>query len=283
MIPKHGFACLFLVSALSFVAPALALPIASANDTTISAMEVKFFARAYSTESDDVRVKRLENFVFGAASSDGTIKDRLDRLSGCVRVSRNSDQLNVPYVPRKRYNYAPPDPATASDYPRVTQLEQVLFGQSYIAEPVSKRLGRLEMREFGKVSSSTDLAVRTDALVAMAMPEQSFQPRVRTVSYQPSMNTAGNYHDNMFGLFRTTPDPRMQTQSSTVVDQIEFLENATFGKTRPNKTLQKRVHALEEKYYGSPKGEDKDLSTRVAQLLALVNSGSNRQILNRGV
>jgi hypothetical protein len=283
VIPKHGFACLLLLSAFSLATPVFAMQTVSVNDTAISGMEVKLFARAYNAEPDESRIKRLESFVFGAATSDGSVKERLDRLSSCVRV-KNSELGNVPYLPRKRYNYAPPDPATVSDYPRVTQLEQVLFGQAYVNDSISKRLSRLEMREFGKVSSSADLAVRTDALAAIATPEQSSQPRSRYVSYKPSARTAGDYHNNMFGLFRTTPDQRtMAQQPGTVVDQIEFLENATFGKTRPNRTLQKRVHALEEKYYGSPKTEEKDLSTRVAELLALVNGGGSRSILNRGV
>jgi len=110
------------------------------------------------------------------------------------------------------------------------------------------------------------------------------QPRLRTVSYQPSYAsantaTASDYHANFFGLFRSPEQASSvkMTQASTVVDQIEYLENATFGRTRPNKTLQKRVNALEEKFYGAAKvTSNKDLSARVSQLWSTVNNGASR-------
>ena len=301
MIPRHSFACLLIVSCFSAIAPALALTqLDTATDSKLSAIETKIFAHAYANETDADRVARVERFVFGSSSDVGTLNERIARLANAVSVKTVAD---VPYLPGKRAfsEWKPTAPVTGTtnaqlarptaSYPRVTQLEERLFGESYAAEPITKRLDRLEIREFGSLSKSNDLAVRVDTLVSFAVPEPpAYANPARVVSYQPtSINpVAGNYKTNMFGLFRTEPMHRAQaSQSYTVVDQIEFLENATFGKTRPNKTLQKRVNALEEKFYGAPKADsNKDISLRVAQLLSLVNNGaatpgSTRSSMNR--
>jgi hypothetical protein len=125
------------------------------------------------------------------------------------------------------------------------------------------------------------------------VPRPSLAP-IRLASYQPTSSRTGDYQNNFFGMTRSAiaaDRPTVSyasgvrgTQSYTVVDQIEYLENATFGKIRPNKTLQKRVGALEEKFYGAQKAEnEKDLTSRVAQLWHVANTGNrSNTVLNTG-
>jgi hypothetical protein len=300
MIRKHAFACLFLISSLTSVVPAFAAQSAtgSATDTTISALETKIFSHSYTRESEADRVARLERFVFSSTKTDGTLDERVSRLTSAVNIREVKDDS---YVPKRRpftdwtpSASRPVAPVVANtNYPRVNELEQRLFGQTYSNDPVAVRLNRLETRAYGKTSNSSDLAMRVDSLIETVVPRPSLAP-IRLASYQPSSSRGGDYQNNFFGLNRSASNadrPTVSyasgvkgTQCYTVVDQIEYLENATFGRTRPNKTLQKRVVALEEKFYGAPKAEsDRDLTSRVAQLWSVVSTGNrNHTVLNSG-
>ena len=299
MIRKHAFACLMLISSLTSVVPAFAAtPVTgSSTDTTLSALETKIFSHSYVRETEADRVARLEKFVFSGTNS-GTLDERVSRLTSAVNIRDVKDDS---YVPKRRPFAAwtpsadrPAAPVVSNaNYPRVNELEQRLFGQTYSNEPVATRLNRLEVRAYGKPSGNSDLAMRVDNLISTVVPRPSLAP-IRLASYQPSSSRAGDYQNNFFGLTRsaTTADrPTVSyasgvrgTQSYTVVDQIEYLENATFGKTRPNKTLQKRVGALEEKFYGAQKAEsDRDITSRVTQLWHVANTGNrNNTVLNTG-
>jgi hypothetical protein len=302
MIRKHAFACLMLISSLTGVVPAFAAtPVnGSSTDTTLSAMETKIFSHSYIRESEADRVARLERFVF-SSTNNGTLDERVSRLTSAVNIRDVKDDSYVPkrrpftdWTPSANKPAAPAAPVVSNaNYPRVNELEQRLFGQTYSNEPVATRLNRLEIRAYGKPSSNSDLAMRVDNLISTVVPRPSLAP-VRLASYQPSASRAGDYQNNFFGLTRsasTADRPTVSyasgvrgTQCYTVVDQIEYLENATFGKIRPNKTLQKRVGALEEKFYGAQKTEsDKDLTSRVAQLWHVANTGiRNNTVLNTG-
>lgn len=314
MIRKHAFACLLLISSLTSFAPAFAAgglngASIATTDTTLSALETKIFSHSYARESESDRLARLEKFVFSGTNNEVSTNERVARLTSAVNIRKVGDE---PYLPKRRpftdWTPSANKPATPvssnTNYPRVNELEQRLFGQTYAGEPVATRLNRLETRAFGKTSNSSDLAMRVDSLIAYVVPRPSLAP-IRLASYEPASSASyssssassfrgGDYQNNFFGITRSAanaPHPTVSyasgvrgTQCYTVVDQIEYLENATFGRIRPNKTLQKRVDALEEKFYGGPKAElNKDLTSRVAQLWHAVNTGSrSNTVLNTG-
>jgi hypothetical protein len=224
-------------------------------------METKLFRHPYANESADARITRLEKFVFGAQDTDASTKERLNRLSACVPTKAIASTPSAAPVAI---------PADISKYPRVTQLELILIGKSYFGEPIARRLSRLELTQFGAVSTSTDLAERADRLSAIAIPGWNTSRKIQLASYQP----AATPNRAMTGFIHTVSDAPKRVQITTVVDQIEYLENKTFGKIRPNIKLQKRVSALEKTYYGEARSEDDTLTLRVSQLLSSVNSGS---------
>src|ERR1700691_1296392 len=61
--------------------------------------------------------------------------------------------------PNAQSDLAPADP-----YPHITNLENAILGQSFLGQPLSKRLTRMEVKAFGSSSSNPDLSERTDAL-----------------------------------------------------------------------------------------------------------------------
>ncbi len=56
------------------------------------------------------------------------------------------------------------------NYPKVTQLEQLVFGQTYLGEDIVNRISRLESRVFNRVSQNMDLSQRVDILSAQISP-----------------------------------------------------------------------------------------------------------------
>lgn len=317
MIPKQEFArlcALFAITVASNAAPALAYSAVDAPsaDNKITALEVKLFSHSYSKDSDADRVARIERFVYGGTKNVGTVDDRVQALAGAVNI-RNVGE--APYLPKKKpmTEWTPASQIgklPTSSYPRVTDLEQRLFNQTYSDQPILVRINRLESKAFGRTSTSTDLAVRVDNLVSYVVPTAQVPSR-RTPGNSSiasmSGTGGGNYRSNFFSLNRSA-DMSMsgasgtagsygafgssssratelasisRSEHNTVVDQIEYLESNTFGKIRPNKSLQKRVDALEAKIYGAPKADnDKDLSARVTQLWSAANSHRSSSMNN---
>ena len=278
MIPKHGFACLIFLFASSIISPANAAMMSN-NDTTIGAMEAKLFSHSYPVEKDSARLTRLERFVFGTASSDGSLDERLTRLKACIAVKPNAiAPITLVPINHVASENAYTSLANISSYPRVTQLEMRLLGHSYFGEPIAKRLSRLEISEFGTASTSKDLAERMDVLSAVTTSNAEKTKVNELASYQSPEKTIDNYRTHVYRLFQYGTVAQTKEQPNTVVDQIEYLESTAFGKIHHNKPLQKRVDALEEKYYGALKVDDKNLTYRVAQLLSLVNNGSAKNL-----
>ncbi|MBU6455703.1 MAG: hypothetical protein KGS72_28290 [Cyanobacteria bacterium REEB67] len=274
MIPKHGFACLLLLMTLSFNAPVYAA-VVSGNDTAIGAMESKLFSHPYSLEADDKRLNRLEKFVFGEASASSPASERLNRLTACVALRNNhAKSINSPAFAPAMADLAPLNLLNVSSYPLITQLEMRMLGKSYLGETVTDRLCRLEIKEFGRASRSNDLAARVDTLNAITTSNAEKTRVNELANFQSPTTVVENYRRHVSQIFRTGATAQTKEQPNTVVDQIEYLESAAFGKKCFSKSLQKRVDALEEKYYGAMKVDDKNLTYRVAQLLTLVNRGS---------
>ena len=105
MIPKRAFACLTLASCfanlgLGMVSPAWAFTgsvsgnTSTVIDTKLSAMEVRMFAHAYKSDTDLARVARVERFVFGGTKDDGTVSERIERLSQLVKTDINESDIN---------------------------------------------------------------------------------------------------------------------------------------------------------------------------------------------
>lgn len=147
-----------------------------------------------------------------------------------------------------------------------------LLNRSYFGESIFLRLSRLELHEFGAVCTSNDLAGRMDTLSACAVSNATKTKVNELASFQSPATALEVYRNHVNATFQTGTVARKEDQPYTVVDQIEYLESAAFGKTRPNVSLQKRVNALEQKYCGRSKVDDKTLTYRVAQLLYLLNN-----------
>lgn len=160
--------------------------------------------------------------------------------------------LSVWCPARAKQADCPPDEGPAVDrsdpYPRITALENAIFGKSFLGQDLSQRLARMERKVFGTSSDQAALSDRTDKL----------EDYVEQTTHQP--------------LFK--PDPGTQCAADdddqAQADQFDYprvtaLENAILGQTFPSEPPADRLSRMEAKAFGVP-SSNPDLSERTEVL-----------------
>lgn len=144
----------------------------------------------------------------------------------------------------------------ADTYPHVTSLEKEILGSSYIGQPLSARIVRMETKAFGAPSKSDDLGERTDNLEQFAEQKLHKKPFL-----------ADQVADST--IEETSAPERSQGEGSTQLQSayphITDLENSILGQASPSLPLEKRLSAMEVKAFGSASKSD-DLSSRTDAL-----------------
>jgi len=153
------------------------------TDTNIVKLEKRFFEHDYPKDTTEARVERLEKMVFGEAKT-GPVQERLTALMSAVPLTDNTEASsnlsshdadsnsssnydstrsakNVPTADVKDFEDAP---GPVGNYPAISAIENRLLGREYNDEPARKRLDRLEMKAFGKLSGMDDMTERMDRL-----------------------------------------------------------------------------------------------------------------------
>ena len=144
----------------------------------------------------------------------------------------------------------------ADTYPHVTSLEKEILGSSYIGQPLSARIVRMETKAFGAPSKSDDLGERTDNLEQFAEQKLHKKPFLADEVADSTIDE--------------TPSPERSqdggsTQLQSAYPHITDLENSILGQASPSLPLEKRLSAMEAKAFGSPSKSD-DLSSRTDAL-----------------
>ncbi len=300
MLPKLGLACLCVFSCLSTMMPVFAQSATASSINKIASLEVKIFAHPYKSEKLPLRVARLERFVYGQEDS-SSLDDRISRLtsqlSATAMPSNSVSTTDSSMVQKSKTNAL----QAVTKYPRVTELERQILERSFENDQITARLSRLESKVFGGACTQVDLAARVDRLAEYAYMTPQVEaleraeflrvsnlrngsyPRIvnypRNASYQHNVNDLRNVGDlqnvtslpNVINLQNVSCRPKQVFVS--VVDEIELLETMAFGKISASKPLAQRVYALEVSFCGvSQSDNEKDLTTRVALLLAKLNN-----------
>jgi hypothetical protein len=150
---------------------------ASQYSATLTTMEKSLFGIDYSTQSDDVRVKRLEEEVYGA-STNAPIATRVGKLSKSLSADVIKDQIKP-----KRDTFEDPSDSIKEDipkadpnvnYPIVNKLEDKVFRKEFKTTDINQRLANLERSVFKKTYSD-DLNSRVDRLRAAVLPQSLAQ------------------------------------------------------------------------------------------------------------
>ncbi|MCX4275521.1 MAG: hypothetical protein OSJ27_07060, partial [Candidatus Gastranaerophilales bacterium] len=124
----------------------------------LTKIETNLWDLNYQNETNEVRLKRIENEVFGTSNSKGSIQDRINKLNTALGLESLAE-AKAPVSELYK------DEDSGINYPVVDMLETQLLGQNYKKENIYKRLERLEGKVFGSAQKG-DLAQRTDNLKA---------------------------------------------------------------------------------------------------------------------
>ncbi|MBI2810016.1 MAG: hypothetical protein HYX67_04205 [Candidatus Melainabacteria bacterium] len=231
-------------------------------------LEQKFFGHTYDNETDEDRAQRIEKLIYGTAS-EGTAAARIKKLASVTYLDTRPDPVETPAAsaPRSAASTSTPAPVPAPvpiSRPSVptpvpiplAKKEEEILGATYIGQPLSARIVRMETKAFGASSKSDDMGERTDNLEQFAEQKLHKKPFL-----------ADEVADS---TIEETPEPGQSpaqgsSQLQSAYPHITDLENSILGQASPSLPLEKRLSAMETKAFGSASKSD-DLSSRTDAL-----------------
>jgi len=199
-------------------------PTTQQQQQTVQTLEDTLFGVRYDQEAMADRLSRLESTVFGQPQSKLSVEERISKLQGALspsslgalsplskptatpvsdktgdnagKSSSATKNLNQPLPntaaaqPEPNGNVAPsaaqakPAPGE-TDYPTVSQMEQKVFGKTFVQEDITNRLARLEKRVFQTVQRGA-LADRVDNLRLMVLGDTGNNNNQAATSQAPT-------------------------------------------------------------------------------------------------
>lgn len=246
----------------------------------LTKIETTLWDLNYQNETNEVRLKRIENEVFGTSNSKSSIQDRINKLNTALGLESLAE-AKAPISELYK------DEDSGINYPVVDMLEMQLLGQNYKKENIYKRLERLEGKVFGGAQKG-DLAQRTDNLkakIAVTRPSSSL-PNYQTGEYYQPRNSAPQYsfgdeytEEDIIAKSRSDAQKRNNPRQydnysydygyggSDASLQIAGLENSLFGQTFSYDPMAVRLNRLERRIFQRDFASDDEYS-RIARLQA---------------
>lgn len=141
---------------------------------TLTKMEKSLFGVDYDSQSDDARLKRIEDVVYGKDST-GPTQQRVNKLSKDL----SADLIGQEIKPKKDsfededagYKEQPLKADKNVNYPIVDSLEKKVFQKQFKGTDINQRLANLEQNVFKKTYND-DLSSRVDRLKMAVMPQK---------------------------------------------------------------------------------------------------------------
>lgn len=259
----------------------------------LTKIEKSLYGIDYSTQSDEVRIKRIEETVYGNAST-SPIQQRYNKLTKDL----SADVIGQEIKP-KTDTFAEdednskeatiPKEDSSVNYPAVDNLEKTVFNKTFKGIDINQRLANLEKNVFKKTYSD-DLNSRVDRLKTAIMPskvaqnydsdEDNYDQNDTNNTYSSSdiddlLNSSNQNNNNLMGL-RGQPSgfganiPSYNKNNSVLDDyensgdidvEIGSLEKKVLKRTYPNDTISNRLLRMEVKVFNSTFTDD-DEQTR---------------------
>ncbi len=201
----------------------------------LNSLETRFFEHTYAQDTTEDRLTRLEKMVFGEART-GDDQSRLQQLLAAVPAaapdasdqSQSQSQTSASSQSGSSNQQGggqsqggdDSDTSSGTDYPRVTELENVLLGKTYQGEPIKHRLDQLELKIFGKSHAGEDLADRVDRIAQYADKKFRGGPGAAAVQSEPT--------------------------NGTIEQKVAWLETQIEGQAFPQKPMIERLRPLEQ-------------------------------------
>ncbi|MCA9805721.1 MAG: hypothetical protein KC777_27305, partial [Cyanobacteria bacterium HKST-UBA02] len=288
---------LALLSPLFSTQPAMGA-LSSADTAGLESLENKYFDHTYPKDTDEARIERLEELIFGEAKT-GDDNTRLSSLLAAVPSLQSSGPPSSSPSPAAGQSSpsgnngndntdADPDD-TSTDYPRVDAIEQVMLGKVYKGESLKRRLDQLEIKAFGKSPNIPDLSDRVDnleryvdshyhkSISQITDPRKIYNyssPEESPSTYRaPAYSGSGSYGmapPMASGMPGSMPPVAPPGPTTPIPDQVSWLENQVFGRSNPQMPLVERLQKLDQAVFPS---EPPDSSASIPmQVKVLINA-----------
>lgn len=246
----------------------------SQYSSVLTKMENSLFGIDYNNQSDDARLNRIEQSVYGAASSSPEAK-RIDKLKNDLAVDVVDQKIKAKCDSFEDSQDSPAEAIPKADsnvnYPIVNELEKRVFNKEFKTNEINQRLSSLEQNVFKKTYND-DLNARVDRLRVAVMPEKTFVAEDNDNSQyyesQDDTETGAAAPDDLAGV-------PSYNQNNSVLDDyqgeanitvpLSALEKKMLRKSFPDDTVANRLTRLEMKEFSSTFPDD-DEQTRLGRI-----------------
>ena len=223
------------------------------QDIQLSKIETSIWGFDYQKDDLPKRLTRIENNVFGQASSGLSIDKRIQKLNEALGFESYEDS--------KKQAYEIDDTEVAGvNYPQIDALEYQMFNTTYEKENIYKRLDRLEKKIFGS-SQDGNLASRTERLKAYIKKD--------AIAQDPSYHYEKPY--TMTQDIEQYMGSQNKYENSDIFIQLAGLETILFSKTYSQDPVGLRLNRLERKIFQRDFSSD-DEYLRLQRLQAAANA-----------
>lgn len=197
----------------------------------LSKIEENIWGFAYTKDSTQKRLTRIENSVLGTQNSNLSTEIRIKKLNEAMGLESYADSQKQAYEIEEAE-------VGGINYPQIDKLEYQIFSSTYEKENIYKRIERLENKIFGSVQEGT-LASRTDRLKGYIKED--------IISKNPSHYVEQPYQPTT--EIEQYMDSQEKYSKTDIPIQLAGLENLLFSKTYSQDPIGLRLNRLERKIF----------------------------------
>ena len=225
---------------------------------TLDKIENEIFGFQYGNESDETRLSRIEESVYGQAVG-GATQDRIAKLTKDL----SANEIGKEIAPKEDTfmdetgDYADEQPVAQGpnvDYPAVNELEMQVFNKEFKNQDISVRLSKLEQQTFGKTYND-DLSTRVDRLKAEIKPASLMDNEIAQSSngfYDDEVvELDKNYHLDRYEPPSFDYDAYNARHSSPKRTNLASIEKSMFKQAYNNDDMNNRLSRIESGMFGT--------------------------------
>lgn len=250
---------------------------AASNIEILNKIENSLFGFEYNNEDEAARVSRIEENVYGTASS-GAINQRIAKLNKDLGAELYGQEIEpcedtLAREEEQREVLSSQDPNI--DYPVINELEKSVFNKEDKNLGVKDRLAQLEKKVFTKDYANDDLSTRVDRLREQVRPQGLQQNLANAVDtfhtdgyYPPAIDydgmtiggTSSSFGSDSYGYPRASKKINLST-----------VENALYHQNFKNDSMSNRLSRVEQSMFGES-FDEQDEGTRIGRISSAFNA-----------
>lgn len=272
---------------------------AGPNSTILDKIENSIFGFTYSNESENTRLNRIEENVYGKTST-GQTQTRVAKLKKDLAADLIGQEIEPKEDTFKQdedsWVFAKePVESSKIDYPVINELEQQVFKKEFKDQNIKTRLTNLENKTFGKNYENEDLSTRVDRLKAEIKPKNFMANKIAQQENNFYNGDIGkldqNYHLDQYGSDTFDYDSINRQRGMSYPDYAEYddfssssnvfkpskpLNISTIEKTLyktkfENEPMQARLSRIESSVFGTVFANDSE-SERISRISSAINA-----------